>query len=167
MTESERGMVHIYTGCGKGKSTAAFGLAMRCAGNGGRVFVVQFQKSRPCGELESAAKLGVEVTRCTSGRGSGRCASSCPLLSAAYDIFRNKDADLVILDEVMAALKHGCVGLSEITELLLARPYGTELVMTGRDAPEELVERADLVTEMKKIKHYYDKGRAAKRGIEF
>lgn len=167
MADAERGMVHIYTGCGKGKSTAAFGLAMRCAGNGGRVFVIQFQKSRPCGELESAAKLGIEVTRCASGRGSGPCASSCPLLSAAYDIFKNKDADLVILDEVMAALKHGCVSVSEIIALLSARPFGTELVMTGRNAPEELIGRADLVTEMKKIKHYYDKGRAAKRGIEF
>ncbi|MBR4400739.1 MAG: cob(I)yrinic acid a,c-diamide adenosyltransferase [Synergistes sp.] len=167
MADTEKGMVHIYTGCGKGKSTAAFGLAMRCAGNGGRVFVIQFRKARPCGEHKSAAKLGIEVIRCEAGRGSAPCAHPCPLLSAVTGVFEKNDPDLVILDEVMAALKHGCVDISEVRELLAARPEETELVMTGRDAPDELIGRADLVTEMKKIKHYYDKGRAAKQGIEF
>ncbi|KEJ91186.1 cob(I)yrinic acid a,c-diamide adenosyltransferase [Synergistes jonesii] len=165
--DGEEGRVQIYTGCGKGKSTAAFGLAMRCAGNGGRVFVIQFQKARECGEHRSAEKLGVSVTRCAGGRGSSPCARRCPLLSAAFDIFERQSADLLILDEIMAAIRHGCVSLSDALALLSARPRGAELVMTGRGAPEALIERADLVTEMKKIKHYYDEGIPARRGVEF
>ena len=74
---------------------------------------------------------------------------------------------MLILDEIMAAIRHGCVSLSDALALLSARPRGAELVMTGRGAPEALIERADLVTEMKKIKHYYDEGIPARRGVEF
>ena len=87
----EQGKVQIYTGCGKGKSTAAFGLAMRAAGCGGRVFIIQFQKAQRCGEHESAEKLGIRLAQCPQGRGSGPCASPCPLLTAARDIRRPTD----------------------------------------------------------------------------
>ena len=163
----EQGKVQIYTGCGKGKSTAAFGLAMRAAGCGGRVFIIQFQKAQRCGEHESAEKLGINLAQCPQGRGSGPCTSPCPLLTAARDILKEGGADLLILDEIMAAMRHGCLSLAEALSLIETRPAKTELVMTGRGAPQELVERADLVTEMKKIKHYYDDGLPARRGIEF
>lgn len=163
----ERGKVQIYTGCGKGKSTAAFGLAMRAAGCGGRVFIIQFQKGLRCGEHESAEKLGIELAQCPKGRGFGPCASPCPLLAAARGILERGDADLLILDEIMAAMRYGCVTREEALSLLDARGEKTELVLTGRGAPAELIERADLVTEMKKIKHYYDDGLPARRGIEY
>ena len=163
----ERGKVQIYTGCGKGKSTAAFGLAMRAAGCGGRVFIIQFQTGLRCGEHESAEKLGIGLAQCPKGRGSGPCASPCPLLAAARGILERGDADLLILDEIMAAMRYGCVAREEALSLLDARGEKTELVLTGRGAPAELIERADLVTEMKKIKHYYDDGLPARRGIEY
>lgn len=166
MIDGWEGKVQIYTGCGKGKSTAAFGLAMRAIGNGARVFIIQFQKARHCGEHESAAKLGIKVTQCPKGRGSGPCAFPCPLLNEAKKILTS-GADLLILDEIMAAMRHGCLSLEDAKSLLDLRPSGTELVMTGRYAPEELKERADLVTEMTKVKHYFDKGLPARRGIEF
>ena len=165
--EKQQGKVQIYTGCGKGKSTAAFGLAMRAAGCGGKVFIIQFQKARRCGEHKSAEKLGIGLAQCPQGRGSGPCAAPCPLMTMAYGMLRDGDADLLILDEIMAAMRYGCVTQQEALALLDARNEKTELVLTGRGAPAALIERADLVTEMKKIKHYYDGGLLARRGIEY
>lgn len=163
----EKGKLQIYTGDGKGKSTAAFGLAMRAAGWGGRVVIIQFQKACCCGEHESAQKLGIEIIRCSEGRGSSSCASPCPLFCAAFEILNEGRADILILDEVMAAIRHNCISLREVLTLTEIRTENTELVMTGRNAPEELTERADLVTEMKKTKHYYDQGLPARQGIEY
>lgn len=166
MTICCEGKVQIYTGCGKGKSTAAFGLAMRMSGCGGRVLIIQFQKARRCGEHASAEKLGISIAQCPMGRGSGPCASPCPLLGKAKEILAS-GVDLLILDEIMAAMRHGCLSLEDAISLMDARPAGTELVMTGRYAPKELIDRADLVTEMTKVKHYFDAGVPARRGIEF
>ena len=163
----EQPSVQIYTGEGKGKSTAAFGLAMRAAGNGFRVLVIQFQKARECGERIGAEKLGIELMHCPHGRGHGACAVPCPLLAAAGKALEIGETDLLILDEIMAAIKHGCVGTAEAALLIDTYRGKAEIVMTGRNAPEELTSRADLVTEMKKIKHYYDAGLPARRGIEF
>jgi len=161
------GKVQIYTGCGKGKSTAAFGLAMRAAGCGCQVVIIQFQKAWHCGEHESAKKLGIKIIQCSEGRGCSPCASLCPLFAEALDILKDSCANVLILDEVMAAMGQGCLSLKEVLLLLEMRPEKMELVMTGRGAPKELTERADLVTEMKKIKHYYDEGLPARRGIEY
>ncbi|MDD4159810.1 MAG: cob(I)yrinic acid a,c-diamide adenosyltransferase, partial [Synergistaceae bacterium] len=165
--DKEKSRVQIYTGNGKGKSTAAFGLAMRTAGYGGKVFVIQFQKAWQCGEHESAKKLGITVIQCSEGRCGTPCAAPCPLFVKAVSILNDCDADLLVLDEVMAGMAHGCISIDEVHLLLDARNDKTELVMTGRDAPEELRARADLVTEMKKVKHYYDDGLLARRGIEY
>ncbi len=163
----EKAKIQIYTGNGKGKSTAAFGLAMRSAGYGGKAVIIQFQKGWHCGEHESAKKLGIKILRCSEGRGSSRCTSPCLLMAEAFDILKDGTVDLLVLDEVMAAMRQGCVSLQEVLSLLEMRPLHTEIVLTGRNAPKELTEKADLVTEMKKIKHYYDEGILARRGIEY
>ena len=167
MTEERSGRLQLYTGCGKGKSTAAFGLAMRASGCGDRVVIIQFRKAQRCGEHVSAEKLGIEIIQCPAGRTGEKCAESCPLLAAANRLLKDGAADLLILDELMAAIKHGCVSEKEARETAALRHGGTELVLTGRNAPDSLIEQADLVTEMKKIKHYYDTGLPARRGIEY
>lgn len=163
----EKAKVQIYTGDGKGKSTAAFGLAMRSAGYGNKVIIIQFQKGWHCGEHESAKKLGIKIMLCSEGRRSSPCESPCRLITAAFDILKEGNADVLVLDEVMSAIRQGCISLQEVLSLLEMRPEKTEIVLTGRNAPKELTEKADLITEMKKLKHYYDEGTLARRGIEY
>ncbi len=166
MLDGAPAQVQIYTGDGKGKSTAAFGLAMRMAGCGGRAFVIQFRKARDCGERESAQKLGIELRLCPVGRAGEKCPGRCPLLIAAHNILQKERPDLLVLDEIMAAIRAGCLAEDDALSLI-DEAGGAEMVMTGRRPPEALLRRADLVTEMKKIKHYYDKGLPARRGVEF
>ena len=162
-----KGEVQIYTGDGKGKSTAAFGLCLRALGHGHRVRVVQFLKAERCGEHVMAEKIGLEVSQCPMGRKSGPCARPCPLFIEAQKILEENAADLLVLDELMAAIRHGCVTLDEALSLLDKRPENTEIVMTGRRAPRELAERAALVTSMEKVKHFFDAGVPAREGIEY
>ena len=164
--EVRTGRVQIYTGEGKGKTTAAFGLAMRAVGCGLSVVIIQFQKARRCGEHVSAEKLGIYLSHCPRGRGFHSCERPCPLLAEARAAFA-EGADVVVLDEIMAAMRNGCVELEEALSLIDGRPAETELVMTGRGVPDELTARADLITEMKKIRHYYDAGLSAREGIEY
>lgn len=170
----ERGFVQVYTGNGKGKTTAALGLALRMAGNGGRVFFGQFMKGRLYGEhraLSTLPRIDVrtfggprclrreEVTekdREMARRGLEICRQA--MLSGRYD--------LVVLDEINVALWFGLVSDEAVKTFLDERPGKTELLLTGRYAPRWLIERADLVTEMKLIKHYYDAGVMARDGIE-
>jgi len=163
----EQGKIQIYTGRGKGKTTAAFGLCLRAAGHGFKVIVLQFQKGRICGEHIEAEKIGIPVFMCKEGRGSSGCESPCPLILHAADIFMNDSPDLLVLDEIMAALNHGCVSVDEIMKLIDSKPPGTELVMTGRNVPQKLIERADLVTSMEMLKHYFSEGVPAREGIEY
>lgn len=162
-----RGEVQIYTGDGKGKTTAAFGLCLRALGHGHRVRVVQFLKAERCGEHAAAEKIGLPVTQCPMGRKSGPCAQPCPLFIEARRVLEDNAADLLVLDELMAALRRGCVSLDEAISLLDMRPENTEIVMTGRRAPRELIERAGLVTTMEKTKHFFDAGVPAREGIEY
>ena len=162
-----KGEVQIYTGDGKGKTTAAFGLCFRALGHGHRVRVIQFLKAERCGEHVMAEKVGLPVTQCPMGRKSGPCAVLCPLIKEAERVLKENAADLLVLDELMAALRHGCVKLDEVLALLDERPENTEIVMTGRRAPRELVERAALVTSMEKVKHFFDAGVPAREGIEY
>lgn len=166
MLDGAQASIEIYTGCGKGKSTAAFGLAMRMTGCGGRAFILQFRKAKRCGEHISAEKLGIPVRQCLIGRVGEKCAGPCCLMQEARRILREEKPDLLVLDEIMAALRAGCVTLCEVSALL-DEAGGAEIVMTGRSAPQELTARAGLVTEMKKIKHFYDDGLPARRGIEY
>lgn len=172
-----RGLVQVYTGDGKGKTTAAVGLAVRAAGRGLRVAFIQFVKGgERSGELEPLERLGVRVER-PAERSTGllsptgltaedrRAAEEA--FALACDALGGGEYNLVIMDEVDIALAHGLVPLDAFLDALRSRPEGVEAVCTGRGAPDALIEFADLVTEMRAVKHPYDSGVPARRGIEF
>lgn len=172
------GLIHIYTGDGKGKSTAAFGLALRAAGCGRRVMIVQFFKGRDCGELHALRQLPqVTVLRLEQDPGFFKYmdedtrqqvrARHDALLSTAAQAAREGRCELLILDEVISAYNTGALDRELLLELVRTKPEGLELVLTGRNAPEELTAAAHYVTEMRKIKHPYDSGIPAREGIEF
>jgi len=172
----ERGLVQVYTGDGKGKTTAALGLALRAAGYGLRVHIVQFLKGwTHYGEL-AGVKLLPSVTLRQFGR-QGFVNPKRPL-PADYELARAAledarramlagEVDIVILDEVNNALELGLLPVEAVLALLDERPASVELILTGRGAPEVLRERADLVTEMRAVKHPYDSGLVARKGIEY
>lgn len=171
-----KGLVEVYTGDGKGKTTAALGLAFRAAGHGFRSYIGQFLKGQPSGELQAARKLQPLVTIEQFGRkkfikvtenfeeedyrlaaeGLKKCLKA--MLGGEYQI--------VILDEINVALNLGLIKEEEIQKFLDRKPAGVEIVLTGRYAPQSVIDRADLVTEMVCRKHYYDKGVRARKGIE-
>jgi cob(I)alamin adenosyltransferase len=171
-----RGYIQVYTGNGKGKTTAALGLALRAAGNGLRTYIGQFMKGQRYGELAAAKKLAPLVTIEQFGRrtflhvtkdpdpedvrraryGLERCLAA--MLSGRYDI--------VVLDEVNVAVFFNLLTVREVLDVLDEKPAAVELVLTGRYAPSAVVRRADLVTEMKERKHYFVKNVPARRGIE-
>jgi cob(I)alamin adenosyltransferase len=174
MTERE-GRVQVYTGDGKGKTTAAFGLAMRAAGHGLAVLVLQFMKADPTwGEIVSARRLAIAIEQVgldhwvLKGRVSDddRRAAAAGF-ARARELVRGGAYDVVVLDELCTALFFDLVPLADVLALLAERPPGVELVVTGRRAPDELVAAADLVTEMRPLKHYFDAGVSAREGIEF
>ena len=169
------GQIHVYTGNGKGKTTAALGLALRAAGQGRKVWVVQFMKGKTnYGELRSAKKIGIVIRQFgrpdfvdkknpdpLDFRGAQQA------LSFAHGLMKGKRCDLLVLDELNVALDFKLVSLKQALTLIAEKPEGLELVITGRYAPRALLRRADLVTEMKEVKHYYKKGIAARQGIEY
>lgn len=169
-----RGYIHIYTGDGKGKTTAALGLALRAAGAGKKVFIAQFVKSMEYSEWKALKYLEDFVDIALYGHGCFITkAPEQEDISAArqglHDIQRiliSKKYDVVILDEITIALYYNLLSLADVTTLLKEKPYETELVLTGRYAPEEIIELADLVTEMKEIKHYYQQGVLSREGID-
>jgi len=176
----DRGLVHIYTGEGKGKTTAAVGLAVRAAGQGLSVLFVQFfkQDSAPSGEKEFFRRpgSGIELVRSNSRHPmftgpktdvAAVRASVVETFSLAVEKANAGGVDLLVLDEVLSAVNGGWISVEEMLEFLDGRPAGLEVVLTGRNAPSELVQSADYVTEMLKIKHPYDAGVQARRGIEF
>lgn len=171
------GLIHIYCGDGKGKTTAAVGLAVRCAGRGNKVLLVQFLKSRDSGELYSLAKLpDIEVMR---GKESKKFTFQMneeekhALLIEHNKMFeqvlakiKNGGYSLLILDEVIGALNAKVFELPKLIEFLRHKPENLEVVLTGRNPAPELVEIADYVSEMRKVKHPMDKGIMAREGIE-
>mgnify|MGYP001569678984 CR=1 FL=1 len=169
-----RGYVQVYTGNGKGKSTAAFGLAVRAAGAGLRVFIAQFLKSGQYSEIRGLKALRGRVTVRQFGSGhfvKGKPAASdfrvaAKGVEAVRNVLLGHRADVVILDEINVAVRAGVVPLRAIWGLLAIRPPDVEIVLTGRNADRRIIERADLVTEMREIKHYYRAGIKARRGIE-
>jgi cob(I)alamin adenosyltransferase len=170
-----KGMIHVYTGAGKGKTTAALGLGMRAAGHGKKVLMVQFMKGRTnYGELESAKKLpGFTIVQFGRPDFVDRnnpdprdVEGAREALDYAFEAAKLRSCDVMILDELNVALDFGLVTLSEVKNLLAARPEGMEIVLTGRNAPPEIIEMADLVTEMREFKHYYRNGVQAREGIE-
>ena len=171
------GLIHIYCGDGKGKTTAAVGLAVRCAGRGNKVLLVQFLKSRDSGELYSLAKLpDIEVIR---GKESKKFTFQMneeekhTLLIEHNKMFeqvlakiKNGGYSLLILDEVIGALNAKVFEMPKLIEFLRHKPENLEVVLTGRNPAPELVEIADYVSEMRKVKHPMDKGIMAREGIE-
>ena len=177
MKKLKRGYIQVYTGDGKGKTTAALGLAFRAVGHGMRVFIIQFMKgSIFYGELKTAEMLSPYVTIVQMGREefvdrNNPDPKDIELaqkgLELAKKIMEKNEHDILILDEINVALDFGLVKLEQVLELMEKKPEDMELVMTGRYAHPEVVKRADLVTEMIEVRHYYaEKGVDARDGIE-
>jgi cob(I)alamin adenosyltransferase len=175
MSDAREGFVQVYTGDGKGKTTAALGLVVRALGQGLRAVVLQFMKpDLASGEITTLKRLGVPTQRCgldhwvLEGEVSEEdLAAAAAGLERARMLVQSGDYDLVVLDEIVTALYFGIVPLESVLALVAAKPGAVELVMTGRRAPQELIDAADLVTEMRPLKHYYDAGVPARPGIEY
>jgi cob(I)alamin adenosyltransferase len=174
----KKGYVQIYTGNGKGKTTAAMGLALRAAGHGFKVKIVQFLKGGVTGELNSIQYLEtVELLRVSDAQKYVWSLSeeekramqerSKEMLERISVWFKNDEIDVLILDEIMAAIRYDIVTLEDILSLLKKRPNTIEVIMTGRDAPCELCDMADLISEINDRKHYFEAGVPARMGIEF
>ncbi len=170
-----RGYIHIYTGNGKGKTTAALGLALRAVGAGKKVFIAQFVKGRMYAEINAIKQClpNIEIKqyglRCFIEKAPTQpdIDSARNGLKEVAEIIQSGEYDLVVLDEANIALHFKLFSVNDLLEVLAQKPPSLELVITGRKAPRELIEIADLVTEMKEIKHYYQKGVEAREGIEF
>lgn len=167
--------IHVYTGNGKGKTTAAFGLALRAAGAGKKVFFAQFVKGKPYSENEIVKKYIPEIHVEQFGRGCFivKAPESADIEAAQKGLEKVKamissgEYDMLVLDEVFIALYYKLFETEVLIDLLKSATGGMELVLTGRYAPKEIIELADLVTEMKEIKHYYTSGLQARKGIEY
>ncbi len=169
-----KGYVQVYTGNGKGKTTASIGLIIRALGSGLKVYMAQFMKGQKYGELNILEKLGVLVERF----GTEECIMSPEHVTEfdkikakegykkVVEILLSKKYDLVILDEICVSAYFNLITQEEILYLIDIKPSETELVLTGRYAPKKVIQCADLVTEMKEIKHYYSQGIMARDGIE-
>lgn len=170
------GKVHVITGPGKGKTTAAFGLAMRAAGHGYRVCVVQFMKTgETTGELLAARRVdNMEVVQFGTGRfvdpghltDEDREAAKAALAAAGQRL-AGRSCEMMVLDEVNVAVAMGLLKTDEVLGILKARPPGTEVVLTGRGAPAEFIEYADYVSVVENAKHPFDSGAGARKGVEW
>lgn len=188
----KKGLVHIYTGHGKGKTTAALGLALRAIGRGFKVYVIQFIKGKgKYGEHKIEKFLSSHFKIIQTGRGCifkkppddcKNCVAchidpKCPKeidfklaekgLELSRKIINSKKYDLVILDEINIAIYYKLIKLKNVIKIIKEKPESVELVLTGRNAPKEIIEIADYVSEIKEVKHPYKKGIKARKGIEF
>jgi cob(I)alamin adenosyltransferase len=169
-----RGLILVNTGNGKGKSTAAYGVAFRAVGQGLKVSVIQFIKGKwKTGEIETAQRLGLEFM--PMGKGftweSKNLEEDKALMREAWVVASEKILsgayDLIILDEINYVLGYGYVAVDEVVRVLQSRPAHVHVVLTGRNAPDEIISIADCVTEMRDVKHPYRSGIPAQRGIDF
>lgn len=170
---SKKGLVHIYTGNGKGKTTAAFGLAVRASGAGMRVSIRQFIKGKAYGEVKALSAIpGITVKQCGAGcfikNGPSAADRECAengMRGAAFDILSGKFG-LVILDEINITMKLGLVSPEDVIGLIKKKPAKVELVLTGRCCPKKLYRYADYVSDIREVKHPYRRGINAREGIE-
>lgn len=171
----DKGLVHIYTGDGKGKTTAGVGLAVRARGAGCRVGFFQFMKGRPTSEIAMLETLGIHVARGTDKakfvfqmaeeeKSDYRREQSALLRLAAAEA---GDYDLMVLDELASAISTEMVSAADAAAFLDGKPVGLEVVITGRDPAEELLDRAQYISEIRCVRHPYEQGISARRGIEF
>lgn len=169
-----RGYIQVYTGNSKGKTTAALGLALRAAGAGLRVFIAQFIKKTKCSEHKALERFKDLITIKQFGAGFilKRTITQSDVKAAQKGLTEIRNAlelneyDLVILDEVNVAVHYKLISLADLLDIMGRKPENVELVLTGRYADEQVIEKADLATEMKEIKHYAKKGVKARKGIE-
>ena len=174
---SNKGLIIVYTGNGKGKTTAALGLTLRASGYDKKILIIQFIKSWFTGEKKALEKFpNVEFQQMGEGfvkilgdnkpiadhRNSAKNA-----LKVAQEKITSSKYDIVVLDEIFVALHENLILLEDVFTIIKEKPETLDIVLTGRNAPEEIIEIADLVTEMKEIKHPYQKGVLAKPGIDF
>jgi cob(I)alamin adenosyltransferase len=169
------GFIQVYTGNGKGKTTAAFGLALRAVGAGKKVFFAQFVKGKPYAEIKAANKFLQGITIKQYGLGcfivdqpkSEDIAAAQNGLREVTEVVEAGKYDVVVLDEACIALFYHLIHIDSLLSMLKSKPKKTEIIITGRYAPPELIEIADLVTDMQEVKHYYTKGVKARKGIEY
>ncbi|MDA3818034.1 MAG: cob(I)yrinic acid a,c-diamide adenosyltransferase [Prolixibacteraceae bacterium] len=167
--------IQVYTGNGKGKTTAAFGLAIRATGAGKKVYFAQFVKGKTYSEIKAVEQWLPSITVKQYGRGcfivkepeQSDIDAARTGLTEIKEILQSGQYQLVVLDEANIAIHYKLFSVNELLEAINARHPDTEIVVTGRYAPQELIDAADLVTEMKEIKHYYTQGVDARKGIEF
>jgi cob(I)alamin adenosyltransferase len=179
MDRLEKGYVQVYTGNGKGKTTAAVGQAVRAVGNGLKVYMLQFLKTDPTGELEIAKLIGdkFQIFRFESKKGffwnlkdEEKVVLKNEVNTAynfAMEVIKNNSCDVFILDEIMGVLSNKLLTEDQVMELISNKPINMELILTGRNVPDSIKNKADLITEMKDIKHYMDKGVYSREGIEY
>lgn len=174
MTSKRKGYIQVYTGNSKGKTTAALGLALRAAGAGHRVFIAQFIKRGKTSEHKALERFKDLIEIRQFGTGFIRTENQLPPaikaalkgLMAVEEVLKSSNYDMVILDEINVAIFKKLISLEDVLRLFDLKPANVELVLTGRYADEKIIERADLVTEMKEIKHYFTLGVRARKGIE-
>lgn len=179
MKKNKTGLIHIYTGDGNGKTTSAIGLGVRAQGYGMKVLMVQFLKGRQTGELEAVKKFGgdfkiirhKEIKKFTNEMSE---AEMDEIKTEVRNLFKHaaceascEEWDLMILDEIMACISLKFISTDEVIQFIKNKPEKLELVMTGRNAPEELIAVSDYVSEIKMIKHPIESGIPARAGIEF
>ena len=185
---TSRGLVLVYTGEGKGKTTAAFGLALRAVGRGWKVLMIQYTKmgdwppGEPLGEIAGAHRLEPDFKVIPTGIGfvnifgdpftfEEHRAAAQKGLDRAREAMASGEWDLIILDEILGAVSQGQIDLEQVLELIAARPHTLDLCLTGHDADkrfiDQVLELADLATEMVKLKHPFDSGHQARKGIDY
>lgn len=170
----DRGYTQIYTGNGKGKTTAAIGLSIRAAGAGFKVFIAQFIKMGEYSEIKALRRFSDLITveqfglgRFTNGEPSPEDIEAARNgLETVKSVMGSNEYKIIILEEANVAVKYGMITVEDLLEVIANKPFETELVITGRGAPAQIIEKADLVTEMKPVKHYFQKGVPARTGIE-
>lgn len=174
----KKGYVQVYTGDGKGKTTAAIGLGVRAAGRGLKVIMIQFLKGVFTGELEGVKKLSPQFHiirfaetdkffwELSEKEKQELKEKTQKQLQELDEYMKDEACDILILDEIMAAIHGGLVSVEQVCDIIDNKPDGMELILTGRNVPEAIAERADLITEMKAIKHYSQLGVPAREGIE-
>lgn len=172
----EKGYIQVYTGNGKGKTTAAIGQAIRAVGNDLRVYFVQFMKNFPYGEVDMLKNLAPDMVLKRYGSDDfvfNKTAPSQALkqemqsgLQEALRVMQEEDFQVIVLDEILVSIYFKLFTETEVLNFLKKKPIETEIILTGRYCPDSILELADLVTNMNEVKHYYQKGVSARRGIE-
>ena len=174
----EKGQIHIYTGDGKGKTTAAMGLALRASAYDKKIYILQFLKGRKTGERLSAEKFdNITFERANKSQKffmqmneeekKEQKEEIKDIWNKISDLLESSDYEIIIFDEIMGAISTGMVELENVKELLNKKGEDKEVILTGRNAPQELIDEADYVTNMKMIKHPFNKNISARKGIEF